>query len=130
MSDLIVNELDTTTKCRVEGCRLTRPAHHKFRPRKSDTAACKTCGERGKWHPDHTFEPGYAATNPDILVACSCGIVAKQVESTSLSIVKNLQLAGWGFSLGEWKCPSCAQKAEKRAAKKAEKADPRQGSFL
>lgn len=130
MPDLIVNEQDTVTQCRVEGCRITRPGHHKFRPKKADTATCKSCGTKN-WHPNHAFEPGYAGVDPNILVACSCGIVARDAQPAveylpSIALHEN----GWRFFGKEWRCPSCTQKAENRAAKRAAKADPRQGALL
>lgn len=131
MTDLIVNEQDTVTRCRVEGCRITRPGHHKFRPKKADTATCKSCGTKN-WHPNHAFEPGYTATNEDILAACSCGTVAKYLGRSRESHDHNVALYdnGWKLVAGEWKCPADTQKAENRAAKKAAKADPRQGALL
>lgn len=125
-AQFITNEPDTVTRCRVEGCRVTQPEHHKFRPKKSDTATCKTCGEKGKWHPNHTFEPGYAPVDPAILAACVCGTVARSVTGLKEFHPATLKAAGWSLRGAEWKCPSCTQKAEKRAVA----SDPRQGSFL
>ena len=129
MTNLIVNEQDTVTRCRVEGCRITRPGHHKFRPKKSDSATCKSCGTKN-WHPNHAFEPGYAPVDSSVLAACSCGIVARATQISVLDIWAGLIEAGWTIVGNAWHCPSCTQKAENRAAKKAAKADPRQGALL
>lgn len=110
----IITRVETTSRCGHETrngrCGIPRASHR---------------GTGHKYEAAFGDELDYVA-----LALCakpSCGMEAVKLEGLYIAANAPLTEAGWRIIGGEWHCPQCVTKFDRRVAKKR---DPRQASFM